>query len=224
MWRDRGTYWEHTAAQGTPEWLDARIGRVNGSDTGSLGGHSSFDTPEQTGKYISGAEQKEFSERSQTAMAHGHKWESVARDWYATTSNVQVVELGLCVSKSDIRIGASVDGVVVGTPGIIEIKCPQKMYRPIQKYQELKAGGWQPPDGYHDHIWRTHYCQMQQAMWVLCKQWCDYIVYSVEDRAVFTQRFTYDSDFIDQHLKKITENYERYVKPHLRDGYPIVPC
>jgi putative phage-type endonuclease len=223
MWVDRGIYWEHGAPQNTQAWLEARRGRVNGSETGALAGESNFETPEQTGKYISGIEEKQFSEKSQMAMNHGHKWESTARIWYQKKYNLQVIERGTCVSKSDYRIASSVDGDIVGTSGVIEIKCPQKMYKPIINFQNMKKNGWQPPENYHQHIWTTHYCQMQQAMFVLGKTYCDYIVYSVEDRSVYTQRILFDPIFWKNHYEKVIQNYEKYVTPYLKKGYPIIP-
>ena len=223
MWVDRRVYWEHSAPQNTEAWKNIRRGRIGGSDTGALAGESNFDTPEQAGKYIAGVEEKQFSDNSQKAMAHGHQWEGTARTWYQTKYGLQVIERGSCVSKADYRIGASVDGDVVGTPGIIEIKCPQKMYKPILNFQKMKAAGWQPPENYHQHIWTTHYCQMQQSMAVLGKKYCDYIVYSVEDRSVFTQRIVFDPIFWEQHYNKVIANYEKYVVPHLQEGYPVIP-
>ena len=55
MWVDQGEFWECTAPQKSEAWLRARIGRVNGSNTGALAGKNErFKTPEETGKLIAG--------------------------------------------------------------------------------------------------------------------------------------------------------------------------
>ena len=213
MWKDRGVYYEHTAPQGTDEWIKARIGRCNGSDSGGLAGESNFDTPEQVGKYIAGVEKKDLS--GNQAVQHGHKTEPISRAWYEKTYNCKVIERGYCIPKDSGIIGASVDGDIVDSEGIIEIKCPVSMYRPILKYMEMKENGWIPPERYLDHIWKTHYCQMQQGMFVLKKKYCDYIVYSTEDKKAFVQRVWFDPEFWEQHYAKLEKNYELYVRPYL---------
>jgi len=219
-WKEHANYWEHSAPQGSEEWKNIRIGRVNTSDSGALVGESNFKTPEQTGKIIAGLE----TVPDNAAMQHGHKYEPYARKWYEKQYNCKVKELGLCVCKWDITIGASVDGIVIDTDGIIEVKSPQKMYKPLQNYIDHVNRGWKPEAGYKDHIWKTHYSQMQHAMFVLNKKWCDYIVYCTSTGQIFTQRIKFDMEFWKQHYLKIKENYNLYVKPHiLNTEYPISP-
>ena len=222
-WKDCGNFWEHVAEQGTDEWKNARIGRVNGSNSGSMGNKSRFKTAEETGKIIAGVATETFSPEALERMNKGTKNEPVVRNWYEKEYNCKVLERGLCVLKTDITIGASVDGDVLNTDKIIEIKCPVKMYRPLLTYMENTEHGWKPEKDYVGHIWETHYCQMQQGMFVLNKKYCDYIVYSDSDSQIFTQRISFNPVFWKEHYKLIKENYNKYVLPHLKPGYPISP-
>lgn len=222
MWVDRGTFWEHRASQGSEEWKKARMGRINSSNTGAMAGKSSFKNPEETGRFIAGVEVEEFSTKSLEAMNHGHQFEPICREWYEKTYKCKVLERGLCIPKNCDFIGASVDGEIIGTEGIIEIKCPKKMYRPILNYMNMKEQGWTPPINYYNHIWSTHLCQMMQAMFVLNKQYCDYIVYSTEDSKVFVQRVHFDPIFWNNHFEIIQTNYSSYIIPYLTNS-PLRP-
>jgi len=224
QWKEYKDYWEHLAPQGTDEWKNARKGRITASKTGSMVGRSTFSTPEETGLIIAGKVVEEFKPLNKLYMEHECKMEPIARSYYERKYNVKVVERGLCIPKypRDMWLGASVDGDVLGTDGIIEIKCPKSMYGPIKRYCEHKENGI-----YHDnynHIWPTHYDQMQQGMKILNKKYCDYIVYCDTDKQVFIQRIPFDENYWYNDLyPKLKENYRKYIYPHLENGYPICP-
>ncbi len=223
-WIDRGSFYEHTSKQGTESWLNARIGRINGSATGAMAGISIFKSSEKMGKIIAGIEEEVFEQKNIELMNHGKKTEPIARKWYEEHYKCDVMERGLCVPKCDYEIGASIDGDVLGTDGIIEIKCPVKMYGPILNYIDLiKNGKWKPPSNYRGHIWKTHYSQIQQCLFVLGKSWCDYIIYCTTTSQVFVQRIPFNAEYWENHYKTIKETYGKYVKPHLKLGYSITP-
>lgn len=227
IWKDCGNYWEHNALQGSEEWKNVRIGKVGSSKSGGFGGqteHFKNGSPEEIGLIISGAKELIFDEKNIEYMAHGTKNENIARTWYEKTYNCKVLERGFCVPKFDLeRIGASVDGEIIGTEGILEIKCPQKMYHPILFYTESIKRGWEPPKNYYEHIWNAHLSQCMHGMAVLGKKWCDYIVYSTSDSQIFVQRIYFDSNYWDKHYSIIKQNYENFIKPYLKPGYPIIP-
>jgi len=221
QWIDRGNYWEHTAAQGTDNWLHARMGRCTTTKSAGLVYHSQFSSPEKTGKIIAGVIKEEFSPESIQAMNHGTKTEPIARQYYSEKNNVKVVERNLVIpkNKTEMWLGASVDGDVIGTDGIIEIKCPKQMYKPILDYLERKEKGIYQR-GYR-HIWDKHLHQMMQGMYIMKKKWCDYIVYT--DRQVFIQRVYFDQTYWDSFKIDLKKKYDLHVKAYLKPNYPISP-
>ncbi len=98
--------------------------------------------------------------------------------------------------------------------GILEIKSPVRMYRPLTNYiasQQLKQEQGIttiPPQTastnpdihrqFFSHIWQTHFDQMQQGMAVLRKSWCDYVVYT--PKQMFCQRIPYCHQYYLQQL------------------------
>ena len=215
-WLDRGVFREYSAPQGTADWLAARIGIVTSSTGGALAGKSTFKTPEEIGKIIAGVEKEVFSEKNIDYMRHGTETEPFARIWFEKNYNCKVLERGLCVSKADPIIGASVDGDIIGTDGCIEIKCPQKMYRALATYTENVSHGWIPPPDYFEHILPTHYYQCQAASAVLGKKYCIYIVYCTFTGQVFTQKIPFSQKYWDEVYPIIKKNYELYVRPYLK--------
>lgn len=245
-WISRGNCWINLANQGTETWLNARKGRIptsfltnkpldvsspslssynpinariTGSNFGAAAGRSRFSTSKDLALEVAGIKEKMFSEESKKNMAHGTKEEPNARKWYETRFGVEVEEIGLAVPKWNFHLGASVDGIVKDSKGIIEIKCPKKMYKPLEDHMVLRETGWNPRTPYHrSHIWPTHYDQMQGGMAILNMDWCDYIVYSTSDRQVYFERILFNSEywtnclypklqlFLDQELFPVLED------------------
>lgn len=223
-WIDCGKYWEFKPSQGTDEWLKGRIGRVTTAVSGVMGGKSTkFKTVEEQGKIIAGIMKEDFTPEALDRMNHGTETESVARDWAIKFLSKPIRERGLIVPKWDPFIGASIDGDIEGTPGIIEIKAPREMYYPLRQYIDQKAAGWNPPVNYHNHIWPTHYAQMQHALAVTGKEWCLYVVYCTTDNTVFTQKVSFDPVYWKEHYQTLKQNYTKYVQPHLSPNYPLMP-
>jgi predicted phage-related endonuclease len=223
-WVDHGKYWELTAPQGTDLWKEGRERRVTTSVSGALAGRSKFKTPEEQGLIIAGLKEEIFTEEQLELMGHGTKLEPEARKWCIQYLNKNIVEKGLIVPKFDPFLGASIDGDIEGTDGIIEIKCPKWMYGPLSQYMDQKTiGKWTPPPGYYKHIWPTHYDQIQHALAVTGKNWCMYIVYSTSDKKIFTQKIPFDPKYWESHYKILRENYKKYVAPHLNGTLPLMP-
>lgn len=222
-WVDQGNYWEHTSSQRDERWKEVRLGRITTTASGPMAGHSSFKTIEEQSFLIAGIKEQVFDKESLERMNHGTEMEPYVRNWYAKKYNYRIVERGLTVPKWDPLLGASVDGDILETDGIIEIKCPVKMYGPLKQYTDQVNVGWKPQPSYVKHIWPTHYDQMQHAMVVLGKKWCTYIVCSTTDKCVFVQKIDFDPVYWENHYRTLKENYEKYIRPHLRNGYPIMP-
>ena len=114
--------------QRTEGWYAARRGVPTGSSFGRL------ITP--TGKRSASADayideliaekltgQSKFFPTT-AAMQHGIDTEPKAREYYEFMYDAKVIEVGLCLHDT-IEAGASPDGLIEGTDGILEIKCPQ---------------------------------------------------------------------------------------------------
>lgn len=222
-WMDCGTYYLSNAEQRSPEWHRTRSGRVTASNFGTCAGNSKFSTPDMLALEISGFKKKEFSENSLRVMDIGTKMEPFARQWYEKTYKVEVKEYGLAVPKWNLYIGGSPDGIISGSDGIIEIKCPEKMYEPLKKrISELSQ-----TQSDHSHIWSTHYDQMQGCMAILNKTFCDYIVYCEPENQVYLERIPFNVSYWETDLyPKINAFIEQKLKPLLeKKGICVsAPC
>lgn len=176
-WEEQEKYFICNALQRSDKWHLERKVRVTASNFGTAAGFNKYKTVEELVQEFTTGYRKPVSDFCQMAMEHGTKYEEEARIKYEKYEKVKVIEYGLVIPKWDMSIGASVDGVVIGTDGIIEIKCPQRMYKNLLNYIEDVNNGIEFPPFYKGHIEPTHYCQMQGCMEILDKNWCDYVVY-----------------------------------------------
>jgi hypothetical protein len=231
-WKDCGKYWLYDTDQRDPDWLLVRLGRPSGSSCGSLIGHSIFSTPDETAATIAGVKKKDFTPQQIEVMDHGTKMEPFARDWYTSTNKVEVEELGFVIPKFDPEIGVSVDGDVIGTDGMIEIKAPKKMYNPLKSYMAKQSFGIIPSGVGRNsmplefsHIWQTHYDQMQLGMAILDKKWCDYIVYCADENCVFNQRIPFNESYWRNVMyPAIRSAIDHKIKPYLAGSViPLMP-
>lgn len=198
MWIEKSTYWIHSGEQGTDEWKRIRLGRITASDFGTVAGWSHFTKPDELLPYLTG----ELTKSDNENMSHGRTFEPIVRNWYSHTRNVPVTEGGLTVPKWDFHIGCSLDGEVENN-GMIEIKCPQKMYLPLKNHKKHQPG--------FSHIWKTHYAQMQGCMAITNKSWCDYIVYCDSEQQIYTERIPFDQSYwnnLYHHLKSYYSKHD----------------
>lgn len=217
-WIDCDTYWLNKSPQGTPDWHKNRK-RLTASRVGyALGINLKFNTPENVALEILELREHPIPEENKILMSEGITQEPIARKWYTDTYKVKVELVGLAIPKFDIRIGASSDGLV-GSDGMIEIKCIRKMYYPILNYLKTLETGYAFPDGYHEHIWETHYMQIQTNLVILGRKWCDYIVMCQNEDCVFVQRIHVDMNYWNNILypgikKFLSEILEPLMKKH----------
>lgn len=205
-WLDRGTFWLSTIPQGTPLWDGQRKYRLTGSNFGYAAGHGlHFKTPTRLADEMTGIVEPDISPEAQQRMDYGTAQEKFARRWYERKHRVLVKEVGLAVWKENPALACSTDGIVLHADGsesdlLIEIKSVMKMYDPLKKHTQMMAMGWTPPQYYHDHMWTTHYDQIQGNLAIMNKKWCDYIVYCEPEKAVFTYRVEYNPDYWNNEL------------------------
>lgn len=225
QWIDKENYW-FTKEQLSDFWHKARICRVTGSRLGGFVGHSIFTNPEKTAREITGIFKNVPSFSSQKLMKRGIIVEPYAREWYARQNNIKIEEIGLAVPKWDVRFGSSVDGII-GNEAICEIKVPYKMYEHLKQYSYRKSLGETFDKFYHDHIWSTHYDQMQLGMAVTGTKFCHYIVFLPEENDLKTPQDTYCEiiPFNSKYWKKLytlaDKNYKELIIP-LMEKYNIV--
>jgi len=205
LWKREGDVIYSEAPQHSPEWYALRPGRLTMSNLGTYLGHSSFQTREQ---YLFNLEHN-IPTQINPAMQHGTDTETSARDWYIRNTQLSVTEVGIAIPAWNYRIGASVDGLVE-SDGCLEIKCPMKMYRPLDSYLQKKSKGWIPPTNYREHIWTTHYDQMQGCMGITGRSWCDYLVYCTPEQRLFLERVPFDPIYWKNEILPAFESF-----PHL---------
>ena len=108
------------AAQRSPEWFKARLGRVTGSSLKSAMGKN-------WKKFIERISLEELLQIirhfDNEAMAWGRYWEPVGTSTYEIITGRKVVETGLVISPFSDLMGSSVDGLV-DSDGTLEIKAP----------------------------------------------------------------------------------------------------
>lgn len=115
--------------QGSPEWFAARLGKPTASEFSRIITAAKGDLSKSAPKYAHQlvaetllGRQLEKPPGTPWAMARGTELEPLARAQYAKDAKVEVRQVGF-VTTDDGRVGASPDGLIVGTRGGLEIKC-----------------------------------------------------------------------------------------------------
>jgi len=153
----------HNFEQGSQEWLQARAGKLTGSDFHYYFGNSEKKKTMlriKAGERVTGqlSDKEIFSNKS---MERGNEQEQSAIDTYSFESGNEVNQVGFCeLSES---VGCSPDGLV-GDDGIIEIKS-QDFNQFIKLLQDQKPCP----------IYNT---QIQFNLYVTDRKWCDFISYN----------------------------------------------
>lgn len=150
--------------QGTPEWHDARRGKITGtgfSKVLSKRGNTRKDYMRQlvlerkTGVTVEGFKNE--------AMEWGTLTEPQARAYYEKEHSITVSQVGFIEHNGiDFKryVGVSPDGMLLGA-GCIEIKCPNKSTHLEYIAKNVLPKKYEP--------------QVQGILWVTQRQWCDFI-------------------------------------------------
>lgn len=116
-------------AQGSEAWLAARLGLATASEFHRIITSAKGDLSKSAPKYAHALVAETLLRRplarapgTPWAMARGTQFEPFARAEYARVNQVEVRQVGL-VTTDDGRLGASPDGLIIGQPGGLEIKC-----------------------------------------------------------------------------------------------------
>ncbi|MGA4495129.1 lambda exonuclease family protein [Vreelandella venusta] len=157
-----------TMEQGSPEWLEARLGRitmselktllVNGKGPGGFGTGALSYMHQLIGERMTGELAEPFQGNVHTRR--GHELEGVARELYRdATGEAEPQEVGIILSHD---VGYSPDSLI-GDDGLLEIKTK------LPKYQiEVLLSGEIPAE---------HIAQCQGGLWVSEREWIDFVSY-----------------------------------------------
>jgi putative phage-type endonuclease len=153
--------------QGSPEWLAARLGKVTASriadvmaqprTKGAVSATRQKYLYQLLAERLSGQPQETFTN---AAMAWGTENEPLARAVYEAETGNLVSEVGLIDHPSINNAGASPDGLV-GSEGLIEIKCPN-----TSTHIDTLLNGT---------IDTAYQYQMQWQMACTGRKWCDFV-------------------------------------------------
>ena len=154
-------------AQGTPEWLAARMGIPTASQFSTVmasgrGGKESETRRKYmydlVGEIITGEPTPNFSN---SYTERGHVQEPDARNWYAFVEDVEPRQVGF-IRNDRLNAGCSPDALI-GETGMLEIKT-----RLARLQLELLFDGKLPSE---------HKAQCQGNLWVAEREWIDFVSY-----------------------------------------------
>lgn len=167
--------------QGSPEWFDARRGKVTASRVADVMAKTKTGYSASRANYmaellcerLTGTTAAGFTN---DAMRWGTETEPQARAAYAFLHDVDVVEVGFVDHPVIGSSGASPDGLV-GSGGMVEIKCPN-----TSTHLDTLLGA--PIKG-------SYVTQMQWQMACTDRAWCDFVSFDPrlpESMRLFVQR------------------------------------
>ena len=178
-------------AQGTPEWLAARAGRVTASripdvmakiKTGEAATRRDY-RAQIIAEILTGQPQGDTF--TNEAMRWGTEQEPFARAAYEMASGFMVDQVGFVIHPTIDRAGASPDGIV-DMDGLVEIKCPKTATHIQYRLDKAVPTQYQP--------------QMLWQMACTGAAWCDFVSFDPrlpDDLQLFVVRFNRDQARID---------------------------
>ena len=113
----------------SPEWFAAKLGKVSASRCSDIVAKNKNGFAASRENYlIELILQRMTGEREETytnaAMEHGIKTEAEARGVYGLTNNCEITQVAFLDHPTIPMAGASPDGIINDTNGMLEIKCP----------------------------------------------------------------------------------------------------
>lgn len=182
---------DESMAQGSAEWLFARVGHCTASKFGSVMAKLKSGKPaKERDDYLwqlvierlTGQPSDNFVS---AAMQRGTDTEPRARMAYEARTGALVEETGFAHHPEIELVGASCDGLI-GTDGMIEIKCPWNSAIHLRTVL--------------DGMPEEHAAQVQGCLWVTGRAWADFISYDdrmPEPLDLYVQRIRRDEAYIE---------------------------
>ena len=174
--------------QGTDEWFAIRCGKVTASRVADViattkSGYSASRANYEAQLICEILTGKPAESYSNAAMAWGTETEPLARAQYELKTGEMVNQVGFVVHPMIEQAGASPDGLV-GSEGLIEIKCPNTSTH----LDTLLA----------QKVSSKYITQMTWQMVCTGRKWCDFVSYDPrlpENLQLFVQRIELDEDY-----------------------------
>jgi len=156
--------------QGSAEWFSMRLGKVTASRIADVMAKTKTGPSASRNNYLMELLCQRLTGRrddgfTSAAMQRGIDLEPLARAAYEISCDVMVQEASFVIHPQVDQLGASPDGLV-GSDGLIEIKCPNT----AQHIACIQSGLHDP----------KYYPQMQCQMACTGRDWCDFV--SFDDR------------------------------------------
>lgn len=179
--------------QRTDEWFAARLGKVTASRISDVmmkpttAGYQNY-MAQLVCERLTGVHEEGFTS---AAMQHGIDTEPQARAMYEMRHGVDVDETGLVDHPTVAMSGASPDGLV-GTDGLIEIKCPN-----AATHIKTLTGG---------KIDRKYLLQMQWQMACTGRVWCDFVSFCPampSEMQMYVQRVALDTALVAEIVEAV---------------------
>lgn len=152
--------------QGSEEWMSARAGIPTSSSFGLIVTTKGKPSKQRqkylytlAGERITGKKEETYQN---AAMSRGIEMEAEARSLYEIINDVKVDQVGICYPDEKKLCASSPDGIV-GTEGLVEIKCP--MLSTIVSYH------------INDGFVENYYQQLQGQLLVTGRKWVDVMAY-----------------------------------------------
>jgi hypothetical protein len=158
-----------TTTQGTPEWFQARLGRVTSSRACDMLALLKDGKTEAAGRRNLRVQLvlERITQQSQENgyqsydMTRGKDLEGEAVTMYEALTATLVMPTGF-LAHDDLMAGCSPDGVINDFEGLVEFKCPK-----AATHLEYLRGG----------IPTEYYKQIQHCLWITGARWCDFVSY-----------------------------------------------
>lgn len=184
--------------QGTDEWKQLRLGKATASKIADITARTKSGWAASRANYmadlicerLTGLPKESFTN---AAMQWGTDMEPEARRTYAFITDAEVSEIAFVDHPSIPNSGASPDGLV-GTDGLLEIKCPNTATH-IETILGAEIDG-------------KYIKQMQWQMTCTGRAWCDFVSYDPrmpENMQIHIRRVQYDPQMVAELEDEVSE-------------------
>ena len=164
---------------------------------------------------------------SNEATEYGRANEAVAMNSYQklmshmSGEDIFIEPCGLVVHPEFSWLGASPDGYIPGSNGLVEVKCPytcrQSSFEATAAEKKSRFCLKQTPNGLRLHRSHDYYFQIATQLFVTKAAYCDLVVWSPTQLHI--ERIFPDPDFV-RHVDKLKDFYFQHMLPHLHSARP----